>query len=87
MSTSRRTLYLSPKKDTDIIEYIKPLIPRSDFSTVIRELVRDGIKFRAGAVPAASQNVIQSVNPSLKRVELKKKELSDADLEDRLSKF
>jgi hypothetical protein len=87
MSTNRRTLYLSPRKDTDIINYIEPLIPRSDFSTVIRELVRDGIKMRAGVVPAAPRNVLQSNTPSFDNIKLDKKEVSKSELEDRLAKF
>lgn len=43
---NRTPLYLSDIKDEDIVEYIKPLVSRYGFSFVIRELIRDGIKFR-----------------------------------------
>ncbi|WCS69803.1 hypothetical protein Goe25_01750 [Bacillus phage vB_BsuM-Goe25] len=93
---NRRTLYLSDRKDKDILDYIQPLVGgRFDFSFVIRELVRDGIKYRsnpAAAAPAAPQAVyqessIQSNTPDLSDIALQKKELSDEDIEDRLDSF
>ncbi|APZ82633.1 hypothetical protein Goe24_01740 [Bacillus phage vB_BsuM-Goe24] len=94
---NRRTLYLSDRKDKDILDYIQPLVgDRFDFSFVIRELVRDGIKYRsnpvAAAAPTAPQAVyqessIQSNTPDLSNIALQKKELSDEDIEDRLDSF
>lgn len=93
---NRRTLYLSDRKDKDILEYIEPLMDeRYDFSFVIRELVRDGIKYRtcptaAPAPPAQvvpQENGIQSNPPELSNIVLKKKELSDEDIEERLDSF
>lgn len=93
---NRRTLYLSDRKDKDILDYIQPLVGgRFDFSFVIRELVRDGIKYRSNptaAAPPAPQAVyqessIQSNTPDLSNIALQKKELSDEDIEDRLDSF
>ncbi|QZA70232.1 hypothetical protein 278BB001_81 [Bacillus phage 278BB001] len=94
---NRRTLYLSDRKDKDILDFIEPLVSdRYDFSFVIRELVRDGIKYRTAPTPAAAsapaqvvqhENVIQSNPPELSNIVLKKKELSDEDIEDRLDSF
>ena len=94
---NRRTLYLSDRKDKDILEFIEPLMDeRYDFSFVIRELVRDGIKYRMTPTPAVSsapaqvvphESVIQSNPPELSNIVLKKKELSDEDIEDRLDSF
>ena len=116
-SKNRRTLYLRPNKDVDIIEFVSPLLEHGDFSQIIRELVRDGIKFRQlgtsqnedislnsfdsrnviqsntfqnEAAPPKSfgyRNVIQSNTPKLERIELKRKELTDSELEDRLDGF
>ncbi|GAA5351254.1 hypothetical protein SP3_00056 [Bacillus phage fHSPT3] len=92
---NRRTLYLSDKKDQDILQYIDPLIgERYDFSFVIRELVRDGIKYRSSPKAASpspqvvhQENGIQSNPKELPKVELERKELSDKDIEDRLDSF
>ncbi|WCS69294.1 hypothetical protein Goe20_01770 [Bacillus phage vB_BsuM-Goe20] len=96
---NRRTLYLSDRKDKDILDYIQPLVgDRFDFSFVIRELVRDGIKYRSNPAAAAAptptapqavyqENSIQSNTPDLSNIALQKKELSDEDIEDRLDSF
>ena len=89
MTGNRRPLYLSPVKDQDILSYIEPLVDHYNFSLVVRELIRDGIKYRTD-VPE-SKNVIQSntstKSPSLQHVELKKKEINDDDIESRLDNF
>lgn len=97
----RKSLYLSGVRDKDILEYIEPLTNHYDFSQVIRELVRDGIKYRRGASRAgevnintntnSNTNVIQSMTPtseqSMGHIILKKKEVKDEDLESRLDNF
>jgi hypothetical protein len=86
----RRTLYLRPNKDTDIIKYIEPLLENDDFSSVIRSLVRDGIKFRTTGVPTAPvvyQAGLQSHPQPIEKMPLKKKEVSEEELEDRLDNF
>lgn len=95
----RKSLYLSGVRDKDILEYIEPLTNHYDFSQVIRELVRDGIKYRRGASrinevntdTGTNKNVLQSVTPtskpSLAHITLKKKEIKDEDLESRLDNF
>jgi hypothetical protein len=91
MSTNRRTLYLRPKKDQDIMDYIKPLLEKDEFAPVIRALVRDGIKFRSGAARVENRienkPSIQSNTPKLAGIELKQKELTNSELEDRLDNF
>lgn len=81
----RNTLYLG-ERDKDIIDVVEPLLERYDFSSIIRELVRDGIKYRQGGVlqsntfPIAPQEEVLQSNTPL----IKKKEISDDELEDRL---
>lgn len=85
MSTgTRRTLYLSEVKDKDIMDSIKPLLERYDFSTVIRELVRDGIKYRRGE----AQMVLQSSTsaPQL-NIKLVKREVDDEAFKNRMDSF
>lgn len=86
-TNNKRSLYISPTKDADIIEYIKPLLVRYDFSSVIRELVRDGIRFRSAPQIPQSNYVAQSHTSPLVNIELKRKEISDDDLEDKLDSF
>jgi hypothetical protein len=81
----RNTLYLG-ERDKDIIDVVEPLLERYDFSSIIRELVRDGIKYRQGVVlqsntfPVAPQEEVLQSNTHL----IKKKEISDDELEERL---
>ncbi len=87
----RQSVYFSDTKDKDLIEYLSPLVEHKNFSQIIKELVRDGIKFRNNPNP---QNVIQSntitnnsfSNP-LQNIELKQKEVSDDDIESMLDSF
>lgn len=53
---NRRPLYLSKDKDKDILEFIEPLLNKYNFSAAIRELVRDGIRYRK----YIKNNVVQS---------------------------
>jgi hypothetical protein len=90
--SKRRTVYLRPKKDDDIIQYITPLLDRSDFSTVIRDLVRDGILFRTQGIAApiatsTPQQVIQSNTQPMPKLKLEKVKLSKEELEKRLDDF
>jgi hypothetical protein len=88
----RNALYLG-EKDKDIVEYISPLLKRYDFSSVVRELIRDGIKFRKGAnvvvaPPTQNVNVLQSSHssqaPQLDDIKLEQKELDPNDISDKL---
>jgi hypothetical protein len=83
----RTALYLG-ERDKDIIEYISPLLTHYDFSSIVRELIRDGIRYRQGVVPGPSLNVLQSYTPSqsqkIEGIVLEEKEL---DLEDVGSKL
>jgi hypothetical protein len=90
----RRTLYLRDKKDQDIIAYLEPLIAAEDFSSVVRGLIREGIKFRVGA--ATTQFVPRNVETSSVResntldfsdIKLDKKEASDEEIKARLDDF
>ena len=89
----RPSLYLRDKKDKDIIDYVTPLLDTEDFSSVIRGLVRDGIKYRQGVrsavSPTMSSNVevLQSQTPDLGGIELAKKEASDEEIKARLDDF
>lgn len=87
MLKKRNALYLG-ERDNDICEYIAPLLTRYDFSSIVRDLIRDGIRYRQGAVPGPSLNVLQSSHLSqpvkLEGIVLEKKEL---DLEEVGSKL
>jgi len=42
----RQSLYLRETLDADILVVVEPLLKQASFAHVIRELVRDGIKYR-----------------------------------------
>ena len=76
----RRPIYLSPTKDIDILKYIEPLEENYSFSSIIKELARDGIKFRS--TPNNFQNPVLLSNTSPKvNIQLKHK---DEDVDDKL---
>lgn len=90
----RRTLYLRDRKDQDIIEYLEPLIEMEDFSSIVRGLIREGIKFRAGNATAQfvprnveTSPVLQSNNLDFSDINLDKKEVDDELLGSRLDDF
>lgn len=89
----RPSLYLRDKKDRDIIEYVAPLLEMEDFSSVIRALVRDGIRYRQGVASApvrplsSNVEVLQSQTLDLGGIELAKKEASDEEIKARLDDF
>jgi hypothetical protein len=87
MTTNRRTLYLRPKRDQDIISYVEPLLEKDDFAPVIRALIRDGIRYRSGAARIENKPSIQSNTSKLAGIELKQKELTNSELENRLDNF
>jgi len=75
---ARKTVYLSNMQDKDIIEYVHPLLSKYGFSSVIKELVRDGIQFRSRP---KNNNVIQSSTPDFSEVKLEKKEFKPEDID------
>lgn len=86
----RRSLYLRERKDKDIIQYIDSLLDKHDFSDIVRDLMRDGIKFRKGE----QVNVLQSntfthtpITESFEDIELTKKEVSEEDIKARMDGF
>jgi len=85
MLKKRNALYLRDR-DKDIVDFIEPLLTRYDFSSIVRELIRDGIKYRQGIV--SSQNVLQSSHLSepvqLRNVVLREKELDPKEVEAKL---
>jgi len=90
----RRTLYLRDKKDKDIIDYLQPLIEMEDFSSIVRGLIRDGIKFRTQEatvqyVPrnVETPSVLQSNNLDFSDLKLDKKEVEDEEIKARLDDF
>jgi hypothetical protein len=84
---NRNALYLG-ERDKDIKEYISPLLNHYDFSSIVRDLIRDGIKYRRGVFTPPPQNVLQSMNTSeplpLEKIVLKEKELNLDDISDKL---
>jgi hypothetical protein len=102
MSTGiRRPIYMSKKKDYDLINYFKNR-KGYDFSHLARQLMRDGIKYQKlqrqeppkENVLQMSHNVLQNPTPTQPvhaspqpQTVLKKKEVSSDDLEANLDKF
>jgi hypothetical protein len=82
----RRPIYLSPTKDSDILDYIKPLEENYSFSSIMKELARDGIKYRAA--PNNFQNLVSLSHTSPPvNIQLKRKEVTDEELDDMLDNF
>lgn len=82
----RRPIYLSPTKDSDILDYIKPLEENYSFSSIMKELARDGMRYRAA--PKNLENLVSLCNTSPKvNIQLKRKEVTDEELEDRFDNF
>lgn len=86
----RRSLYLRERKDKDIINYVESMIDRHDFSDIVRDLMRDGIRFREGE----QMNVLQSntfthtpFTESFDDIKLEKKEVSEDDIKARMDGF
>lgn len=87
-------MYLRESLDDDILEVIKPLLKNHSFAHVMRELARDGIRYRKGEKGVVSHKIIQSVIPEqplpsspLPDIQLKRKEVSNEDIESRLDDF
>ena len=82
----RNALYLGAK-DKDITDYINPLLTHYDFSSIVRELIRDGIRYRQGAVPLPG-NVLQSSHLSppitMGDIVLREKELDVDEISNKL---
>jgi hypothetical protein len=84
----RKSLYLSPERDSDIIQFIQPLISHYDFSSVVRDLIRDGMKYRSHSYGMSEEKkVLQSMHSSIESIPLGKKKVSDEDLSARLDNF
>lgn len=92
----RKSVYLRDKLDDDILEVVIPLLKNHSFAHVMRELARDGIRFRKGEkeVVPMSHKGIKSVIPEqplpsspLQDIQLKRKEVSNKDIENRLDGF
>lgn len=81
---TRRPIYFSLTKDSDILQYIGPLEEKYSFSSIIKDLVRDGIRYRTGL----KNTLVPQSNTSLPvNIELKRKEIEDEDLDDLLDNF
>lgn len=86
MSGIRRPIYLSPIKDADILKYVEPLEENYSFSSIMKDLARDGIRYRAA--PKNLENlVLQSHTYPPVNIDLKRKEKSDEELDDALDNF
>jgi hypothetical protein len=47
---TRFTLFLRLKKDDDIRKFLEPELERNDFSSVVRGMIRELMKYRQGEV-------------------------------------
>lgn len=95
----RKTIYLSRRKDLDLIEYSLQL-NHYDFSHAVKSLMRDGIEYREkhAQIDKVIQSNTMSHTPNIQQnqpppdkqktdfsdVELTRKEVSDDELERRL---
>lgn len=87
----RNALYLG-ERDRDIIEYLEPLVTHYDFSSIVRSLIRDGIKYREmtkqnteGSLSfglPSSPNVEQSHTPKIDDIQLDKVQVSEDELDE-----
>jgi len=95
---NRYSLYIRPSKDSDILDYLKPLLEREEFSLVVRSLIRDGIKYRSVeykplSQPSASpQHFFNNTNTQsntldFSDIKMEKKELDPEELDKRLDDF
>ena len=82
----RRPIYLSPTKDADLIAYIEPLEKKYSFSSIIKELARDGIRYRAAPKNLQNPVLLSNTSPPV-NIELKRKEVTDEELENMLDDF
>lgn len=82
----RRPVYLSPTKDADLINYIEPLEKKYSFSSIMKELARDGIKFRSAPNNFQNPVILSNTSPPV-NIELKRKEVTDEELENLLDDF
>lgn len=96
IKNNRVSMYFSPRKDKDIIDELEG-IEAGDYNFFIKNLIRDGIKYRKGSynnsvTVSKSVSQAQSFQPqplpsqpvsigSLMDVEVEKKEISDEDFE------
>lgn len=90
-SKGRRSLYLRVRKDSDLIQYINPLLNNYDFSDIVRDLMRDGIRYRN---KGEQTNVLRSNQfaqvgnkGTLDDVQITKKEVNKDDLRERMDGF
>ena len=90
----RKSVYLRETMDDDILEAIKPLLKNHSFAHVMRELARDGLRYRAGTNKPVYEKVTQSNIPEqplpsspLQDIQLNRKEVSNKDIESRLDGF
>lgn len=89
----RHSIYLRKGKDRDLISYINGLLPDHDFAEIVRDLMRDGIKYRKQKVETDSYNKpTNSINPPITNsfspdIKLAKMEVSEDDLKGRLDDF
>lgn len=97
---NRVSLYVRPKKDKDIRDELKEVLGEDassgDISEEIRNLIRDGMKYRKGAVgitqPKKPEPVKVKETPKLRKpdfsgLDLKEKEVNINELESRLDNF
>lgn len=101
IKNNRISLYFSPRKDKDLIDEFDG-VSVGDVSWFIKELMRDGIKYRKGGNPVIvapeqkpySYSAIPNPSvpsgasfESLMDMEVQKKELSDDEAEDMFDKL
>ncbi len=89
----RKPIYLSKIHDRDLISYFKRYKGYS-FSHVARELMRDGVKHRQMEKQERRENVLQmshkvihKKHPEFSATQIKKTELSNEEIEDKLDNF
>lgn len=90
-SNGRRSIYLRKTKDKDLIQYIDPLLERHDFSDIVRDLMRDGIKYRENKEHALVLQNNQFTHPQNKQtfedIKITRKEVDEEDIKKRIDDF
>jgi len=83
----RLTIYLSERRDKDLVKLLKEY-DRGDYSLIIRELMRKGMKSKEDVNTIHTRNFLvqpSNVAPDFRNVEVGKKVLTTEELDRKLN--
>jgi len=91
MKQMRASLYFSRRKDKDIIEELNfSNLEKGDINWAIKELMRDGIKYRKGKISPVKESPVYYTPPiqdtfnDFDDIEITKKDLDESEINERL---